>query len=181
MGKKKKILDLVRRNKRKLSLKEQALDRLERGGFVFPEEPKVSEEYLILPPTITNISDEDLGEYLNAFTQQKNWVLTLVGNLEAEHRELQTIYDEVYAEAYVNSVWDNVNDKKWAAVTDKKVKYWRRMLDKVATTLAIAERNLETLDNAIFLLSREVTRRTGLRESEIRNYNVSNIRRTSSS
>lgn len=158
-------------------LKDYALNRLLQGGFIFPDQPMVNNFYLQLPAEITNISDQDLGEYLNAFTQQKNWILTLLASVEVELIDVQAAYDDAYSFEYENCPYNNVSDKKVYASTRKKVRFWKRRLDKTNATLIMADKNLQTVDNVIFLLSREVTRRTGLRENENRNYNVNNIRR----
>lgn len=161
------------------SLREYALNRLLKGGFVFPTEPEIDKTYLRLPPEITNISDQDLGEYLNAFVQQKNWVLTLLANLEVEIMEVEEAYEAAYSSAYdkAGGYYESVNDKKEYANSRKEVKYWKGLLNKSNAALIMAQRNLETLENAIFLISREVSRRMGLRDNEIRLYNVENIRR----
>ena len=43
----------------------------------------IDKDYLSLPQNITEVSARDLGEYLNAFTQQKMYMRTLVGYAES--------------------------------------------------------------------------------------------------
>lgn len=160
------------------SIKDDSLNRLQSGGFIFPTElPQELVDYLTLPADITNISDQDLGQYLNAFVQQKNWIITLLATLEVEQMDIESTYNDLYSDCYENCPYTNVNDKKEYANTRKEVRYWSRMLYRANATLRMAERNLETLDNGVFLLSREITRRTGLRDQENWQYNVENKRR----
>lgn len=183
--KSKKVLDLIKKNKTKqkkpkreeIPLSEYALSRLERGGFVFAKEPVLDEFYLHVPADITEVSDKDLGTYLSTLTVQKNWIITLISKLEAEMLDVKESFEEAYSDSYDNAPHTNVNDKKEYAKTTKKYRYWARQKNRAEATLTMALRNLETLDNAIFLVSREVSRRTGLRDQEIRDHNISNMRR----
>lgn len=174
MTKKKKA---KKKNKEEQSLKDYVIDRLLRGGFVFPGEPTADQEYLNLPPDITAISNEDLGRHYNALTQQKNWVLTLIASLEVEQAEIEQTYDLLYAKYYENSPYMQVNDKKYYVLTQPKIRYWKKLLTRINATLTMAYRNLETLDNSLTLVSREVTRRIGLYENERRNENIGSYRR----
>ena len=74
--------------KQKRSYCDKMQEELESKGvdFFSPSEQggslHIDKDYLSLPQNVTEVSARDLGEYLNAFTQQKMYMRTLVGYAE---------------------------------------------------------------------------------------------------
>lgn len=158
-----------KKKKEKERLKDYALSELTTAGTIFPNEPKAEEEYMTLPADLTSVSNRDLGKYLNAFTQQKVYVNTLLAVAEVNLIEFEEEYNKNYSEYYHLAPYDNVNDKKEYA--KKKTLEERELYAKAKSVLTLAVRNIESLNDIIFLISREQTRRTAITEQEYRNGN----------
>lgn len=134
----------------------------------------IDRDYLSLPQNITEVSARDLGEYLNAFTQQKMYMRTLVG------------YAELYCEEARRN-YMTASDLKYRSLLDKKMSetakervvnsdaqvqpYYEVFLD-FKNKIKLLNLNIQSIEEAIFMLSREVSRRTGDYENERRDYNV---------
>ena len=90
--------------KRKSSILVQ--QELEEKGvdFFMPEEIggslHIDKDYLSLPQNITEVTSRDLGEYLNAFTQQKMYIRTLVGYAELKCEESRRKYYAISEQRY---------------------------------------------------------------------------------
>lgn len=165
------------KNKRKPSLKQYALEELIRAGVKLPDEPKAEigrkgEEcdYLTLPSDITKVADQEIGKYLNALTQQKAYVITLVALAEVDVLDVEQRRDNDYSHYYDNSPYTNVNDRKEHA--NKKIRDISDTLNRARSILIIAERNMQALDALIFLVSREQTRRSSTLQQEGRVHNI---------
>ena len=70
---------------------------LEKKGAIFFDERRlnIAEDFLTLPAEITDVPSKDLGEYLNAFTQQKVYLRTLLGKADILVEEARRAYFEV--------------------------------------------------------------------------------------
>ena len=139
----------------------------------------IDKDYLSLPKNITEVSARELGEYLNAFTQQKMYMRTLVG------------YAELYCEEARRN-YMTASDLKYRSLLDKKMSetakervvnsdaqvqpYYETYLD-FRNKIKLLNNNIQSIEEAIFMLSREVSRRTGDYENERREDNVSKRRR----
>ena len=136
----------------------------------------INEEFLTLSANITDIPSKVLGEHLNAFTQQKMYMRTLVGRMEAfveeakrkymkasnpYYRELSSRMSESAKERFINSEAD-------------VYPYYEEYMD-LTKQLNMLKMQIANIEDAIFLLSREVTRRTGDFNNENRNHNVGRI------
>ena len=68
----------------------------------------IDKDYLSLPQNITEVSARDLGEYLNAFTQQKMYMRTLVGYAvlfeEEARREYMAVSETRYSEMLISKL-----------------------------------------------------------------------------
>ena len=54
----------------------------------------IDKDYLTLPQNITDVTAKELGEYLNAFTQQKVYLRTLLGYAELFCEEARRKYQD---------------------------------------------------------------------------------------
>jgi hypothetical protein len=171
-------------NKRKVDPKEiqksyrqRIEDKLEKEGVPFFEPDKnlmFSEEFLMLPQEITEVTSKELGEYLNAFTQQKMYLRTLSGRLslklEGARREYLMSSSNGYKELSESKMSEKAKDRILNS-SGEVVQFYNNMID-CENELDLVNGAIDSIDDAIFLLSREVTRRTGDFNTENRNYNV---------
>ena len=134
----------------------------------------IDKNYLSLPQNITEVSARDLGEYLNAFTQQKMYMRTLVGYAEmfAEEarREYMEVSDARYKELLGTKLSETAKEREVNSDPDVRPSY-KKYLD-YKNKVKLLNFNIQSIEEAIFMLSREVSRRTGDYENERRNYNV---------
>ena len=134
----------------------------------------IDKDYLTLPQNITEVSARDLGEYLNAFTQQKMYMRTLVGYAElfAEEarREYMAVSETRYRELLGSKLSETAKEREVNSNPDVLPCYEKYMDYK--NKIKLLNFNIQSIEEAIFMLSREVSRRTGDYENERRDYNV---------
>ena len=153
-------------------LEEQGVD------FFRPSEDNgslhIDKDYLSLPQNITEVSARDLGEYLNAFTQQKMYMRTLVGYAELFCEEARREYVAVSESRYRDLLGSKLSEtaKEREVNSDPDVlPCYEKYLD-FKNKIKLLNFNIQSIEEAIFMLSREVSRRTGDYENERRDYNV---------
>jgi hypothetical protein len=135
----------------------------------------IDSDYLMLPKDLTDEHSKELGKYLNAFTQQKMYMRTLIGWQELFTEEAKRKYFEVS-----HNVYSELSQNKKMSETAKErhinnleevkpifldYKDCKRRLD-------LLQNNLASIEDALFLVSREVSRRESDFGSENRNHNV---------
>ena len=134
----------------------------------------IDKDYLTLPQNITEVSARDLGEYLNAFTQQKMYMRTLVGYAElfAEEarREYMAVSETRYRDLLGSKLSETAKEREVNSDPDVLPCYEKYMDYK--NKIKLLNFNIQSIEEAIFMLSREVSRRTGDYENERRDYNV---------
>lgn len=150
---------------------------LEKGVVLFDDSTlNVDRDYLVLPPHITEITSRELGEYLNAFTQQKMYLRTLLGRfeilLEQEKQNYIASGDSIY-NALSNSKMSETA-KERIINSHEEVKPMYDLYLRALKSRDILLMNIANIEDAIFLISREVSRRTADFEDENRNNNVGN-------
>ncbi len=163
------------------SLHESYLEKiessLENKGVVFFDPSttlNITDEYLVLPGEITDVPSRELGEYLNAFTQQKVYLRTLLGRVELLVEEARRKYLEVSEPHYKKYSKDKMSETAKERIINSEAEvtpaYYELMDCKKKQTLI--EYSITNIEDIIFMLSREVTRRTGDFSEENRAYNV---------
>lgn len=153
---------------------DEDLNQLGVHQFSPDKELHIDEEHLGLPSEITEVSSKDLGEYLNAYTQQKMYMRTLIGWTECMIEDARREYNEVAVPIYkeVNSTKMSEKAKDTVVTNDPRViPYYHKLCD-LRTKKTVLELNLASIEDAIFMISREVSRRTGDFSDETRNHNV---------
>lgn len=166
--------------KQKRSYCDKMQEELESKGvdFFSPSEQggslHIDKDYLSLPQNITEVSARDLGEYLNAFTQQKMYMRTLVGYAELMCEEAKREYVSAselrYKELLGSKLSETAKDRE--VNSDPNVlPYYENYVD-YKNKIKLLNFNICSIEEAIFMLSREVSRRTGDYENERRDYNV---------
>lgn len=134
----------------------------------------IDDNHLTLPSEVTEISSRELGEYLNAFTQQKVYLRTLLGRLELMVEEARRKYIEVstpYYRKYSETKMSETAKEKLINSLDDVQPAFYEWLD-YQNKRKLVDYNITNVEDIIFMLSREVTRRNSDFEDENRNYNV---------
>lgn len=134
----------------------------------------IDKDYLNLPRNITEVSARDLGEYLNAFTQQKMYMRTLVGYAELYCEEARRKYMSASETKYRELLGTKLSEtaKEREVNSNPSVQpYYEEYMD-FRNKIKLLNFNIQSIEEAIFMLSREVSRRTGDYENERRDYNV---------
>ena len=141
----------------------------ESGGVL-----NIDTDFLTLPQNITDIPSRELGEYLNAYTQQKVYMRTLVGYAELfceeARREYMDASEEKYRELLVSKLAETAKEREVNSDPEVKPSFENYMDYKNKVRLLNA--NIASIEDIIFLISREVSRRTGDFSEENRNNNV---------
>lgn len=144
---------------------------VENGGKL-----NIDTDYLALPEDLTDLPTNQLGKYLNAFTQQRMYIRTLLswGEVEAEEhkRKFYDVIHPVYlaltkenpkmSETAKERIVNNSEEVKPLFLTYKDYKYKVRLI----------QYNLDNIENAVFLISREISRRSQDYSTENRNENI---------
>ena len=162
------------------AIQKSYLDRiessLEKSGVVLFDEKRlnISEGYLTLPAEITDVPSKELGEYLNAFTQQKVYLRTLLGSADLLAEEAKRKYyeasDPIYRKYSFEKMSETAKDRLVNSNETVRPVYYEYVdLKKKCSIIEISISNIEDI---IFMLSREVTRRNGDLAEESRSYNV---------
>jgi len=152
-------------------------DELSQKGVLFFE-PKaglnINAGYLTLPEEITEVTPTELGEHLNAFTQQKMYIRTLCGRIEAQIDAAKSDYansaEKFYLELSAQKLSETAKEKLINANEEVKPKLKR--LSELKSKQNLLQKNIESIEDAIFLISREVTRRNSDFSNENRNHNL---------
>jgi hypothetical protein len=150
---------------------------LKEEGNVFFDETmlNIDEDHLALPREITEVPSKELGEYLNAFTQQKLYVRTLLGRVESVLDEKKENYykasNEIYRKYSLDSKLSETA-KERLVVMNPEVNPVYQEYTEYARKYSILQNTIASIEDAIFMISREVTRRTGDFFDENRNHNV---------
>lgn len=155
-------------------------DLSSRGVVFFDNETglNINEEYLQLPREITEVTSRDLGEYLNAFTQQKVYLRTVLGRAELVEEEARRAYysstDSLYKKYSTQRMSETAKDRVINA--DDSVKPLLEEYQNARSRVQMVKYAIDNVEDICFMLSREVTRRNADFESENRASNVHNRR-----
>ena len=135
----------------------------------------IDPDFLSLPREITEVPSRDLGQYLNAFTQQKMYLRTLLGRaellLESARRAYYEVSEPFYTKYSAGKMSETAKERLINANEEVRPLYYL-FLDR-KRDCSLIEYAITNIEDAIFLISREVTRRTGDFNEENRNHNVS--------
>lgn len=151
---------------------------LEKKGVVFFDAStklNIDAEHLELPHEITEVTSRELGEYLNAFTQQKVYLRTLLGRTELLVEEARRKYFDVSADLYRKYSLDKMSEtaKERMINANPSVQPAYHEFVDCKKKQALVEYSIANIEDIIFMLSREVSRRTGDFNEESRAHNVS--------
>ena len=156
-------------------------DDLTKQGVVFFDTDtglNIDNEYLELPREITEVSSRDLGEYLNAFTQQKVYLRTILGRAELLEEQARRNYfsstEDLYRKYSAQKMSETAKDRVINANED--VKPLLEEYKDAKARVQMVKYAIENVEDICFLISREVTRRNADFDSENRAINVQNRR-----
>lgn len=166
--------------KERLSLLDRLTSELEKDGVpnIIPSEQggilNIDNEYLILPRDITEVPSHDLGNYLNAFTQQKMYMRTLIGwqeaTVEGAKRNYYDKFIPIYEELCKNKMSETA--KELQANNHPTVKEVFLAYKDEKQKLSMLGYSLASVEDAIFNISREISRRGSDFNNENRMMNV---------
>lgn len=135
----------------------------------------ITDKYLILPSEITSVTSKELGEYLNAFTQQKVYLRTLLGRIEAlveiHRRAYYESSEDLYRQYSKEKTSETAKDRLINSHPDVQPHYYAYLDYKRKQQMV--EYSINNVEDIAFMISREVTRRVGDFSEENRSYNVS--------
>lgn len=162
-------------------IRQTYLDKMEsdlsKKGVVFFDNStclNIQQDYLELPADITEVPSRDLGEHLNAFTQQKVYLRTLLGRVECSVEESRRAYTEASDQLYRKYSRDKMSETAKERIineTQEVKPFYLEYMDCLRKK-SLVEYSIANVEDIIFLLSREVTRRSGDFADESRSYNV---------
>lgn len=164
------------------AVQQSYLDKIERraekeGVVMFDVESgrlNIDDEYLSLPADITDLTPRDLGQYLNAFTQQKVYLRTILCRAEICAEEARRNYSDASETLYRSFAGGKLSEtaKDRLINADDQVKpFYLKHID-LKNKIRIVETSIANIEDIIFMLSREVTRRMGDWNDEGRSHNV---------
>lgn len=147
-------------------------------------EPKknlnIDEEYLTLPLDITECDSQELGRYLNAFTQHRMYLRTVFGwqsvIVEDKKRAYLEHSSSHYYDLSANRGLSETAKDKIINLKDDVYPHYIAYADE-REKLNLVEVALASVEDGIFLISREVSRRNHDWDTEIRNENVKKVRK----
>lgn len=143
---------------------------LKETGVSTFDNQNVDAEYLKLPKDLTILPTNEISKYLNAITQQRMYVRTLSSQARAIYREAKSSYDRekcrVFALAPAKM---SVTEKELRVYQDEQASGIRASMEYALERFDFLKDIMDSLDDGIFLVSRELTRR--LKDFEDNNRN----------
>lgn len=156
-------------------------DELKKEGAIFPcpvemgGNLNIDNEYLVLPKDMTEVPSRILGNYLNAYTQQRSYTRTLIGWQECHTEGAKRLYFDKFLPVYEELCKQKLSEtaKELMANNDPSVKEVFLDYKDEKQKLKMLSYSLASIEDAIFLISREISRRGADIDLENRNDNVS--------
>ena len=151
-------------------------ESLSKSGVIFFDETNlnIDTDYMVLPREITEVTGRELGEYLNALTQQKLYLRTLLGRTEVESDIVSREYFEKAHPLYRRYSSEKLSEKakdRMVNADPSISEYYNKFVD-VKRRCDLIQKAIENIEDAIFLVSREISRRTSDFDNESRNMSV---------
>lgn len=152
---------------------------VQNGGIIFDPANgnlHIDKNLLELPQDISEMPSHELGNTLNVFTQQKIYLRTAIMRLElmAENARRKFYATSESTFAALTSKRMSESAKERILATDKVTKdVYEEWVDK-KFILSYMQNILANIEDSIFLLSREISRRSSDYTDENRVHNVQN-------
>lgn len=157
-------------------LEKMEKDLSDKGVIIFEpgENLNINDWYLELPSEITEVTSKDLGEHLNAFTQQKAYLRTLMGRVtflvEEAKRNYYSASTDVYSKL-TNSKMSETAKERIVNSDPEVIPFYHEYVD-YKNKMYMIDCSISNIEDIIFMISREVTRRNGDFYDDNRNHNV---------
>ena len=156
-------------------------DELIQEGVIFAKPVElggnlnIDNDYLTLPKDMTDVPSRLLGNYLNAYTQQRSYMRTLIGWQETVVEGAKRNYFDKYLPVYTELCKQKLSEtaKELLANNDETVKDLFLNYKDEKQKLKMIGYSLASIEDAIFLISREISRRGTDFSTETRNDNIS--------
>ena len=151
-------------------------ESLSKSGVIFFDETNlnIDTDYMVLPREITEVTGRELGEYLNALTQQKLYLRTLLGRTEVESDIVSREYFEKAHPLYRRYSSEKLSEKakdRMVNADPSISEHYNKFVD-VKRRCDLIQKAIANIEDAIFLVSREISRRTSDFDNESRNMSV---------
>lgn len=138
----------------------------------------VDEDYLSLPADITEENSRELGKYFNAFTQQKMYVRTVIGKLSGIVREGNRELNEVRSDVFSSLPSKmSMKEKELMFSIDERAMEKLDGMFYYEEKLRMTSDYIDSLIDAIVLISREISRREGDWNDDKREDNIGKKKR----
>ena len=147
-------------------------------NYPFFDNDNIDNDYLILPPHLDEEEPRNISRFLHAFTQQRIWTRTLLARVGILLREAEDSLDKEKARVF-NSlpVKLSVKEKELALFSDEDCVPMLERLKSIEAKKEMLELYMKNLEDAIFDISREISRRGYDMSSQTRVENVDSVRR----
>lgn len=143
-----------------------------------PFNESIEEEYLKFPSDFSSIPTTEVGRYLNAYTQKKNSVRTLICKYNILLEEAEAELDKYKAKLYEDLPTKmSVTEKELKLINYSPASESLEMCRKIRAKISLAETYYENLKDAIFNVSRHITMNVKDMEDEKREDNAGRIKR----
>lgn len=155
---------------------------IKNGGIIFDPNNgnlHINSDFLELPMDISEVPSHELGNILNAFTQQKIYLRTVIMRMELmtenSKRKYFSTSESIFSALTSKRMSESAKERILA--TDKNIKpVYEEYLDN-RYTLSYMQSILANIEDSIFLISREISRRSSDYTDENRLHNVQQQRR----
>lgn len=132
---------------------------LAKDGIIPFDNANVLDDYLKLPSDITEVPSRDLGRFFNTFTQQKVWVRTNLSRVVILSKELESDLDNIRQNVYAELPVKMSVKEKELQLRDKAEDLIHQ-INIVNSKKIMLSDYLDSLIDILFVISREVTRRS---------------------
>lgn len=117
-------------------------------------------EYLQLPKDLTILPTAEISKYLNALTQQKMYIRTLASQARAVYREAKSNFDKEKCRVFVQAPAKmSVTEKELRVFQDAQAEQARTLTEYALEKYDYLKDIMESYNDGLFLVSRELTRR----------------------
>lgn len=145
---------------------------LVRDGIIPFDNANVLSDYLKLPSDITEVHSRDLGRFFNTFTQQKVWVRTNLSRVVILSKELESDLDDIRHNVYAELPVKMSVKEKELQLRDKAEDLIHQ-INIINSKKIMLSDYLDSLIDILFVISREISRRSDDWNNETRENNLS--------
>ena len=160
-----------------------AQEELEKEGMVsIAVDPETlgeeDQKYLSLPSNLSDLTQRDVGKHLNAVTMQMIWVRTMITRIDVLVSELDFELDACRARLFATlDKKMSMAEKELNLLNDEKAFPYVKNIRFLQQKRAILDTNYDTLNDAKFNISREISLRVGEQKDAGRVESVNNMKR----